>query len=307
MGKNIKKINEKITKRKVITALFIVIYIAVIKVTMSTNNISSIKVLLTDIDGLEKVCYVIQILTGLCIILSATIAVWQYYLSTKCEIAKQNMEAVQKSIDLAEYYRTNILEKYEIIYYVYYDVGVLDIIKSIKTDQMKEFDVAELRGILSEAQIQKIQNLKNSKELVKALMRVEIDFGIDLGVKEHVKINDKDDEEKLQINTQALLRRFANNIVADVLNSLEYFAMHFEHYTADDTVVYQSLHQTYLELVQMLYCEIALKNMNGHKKYFTNVIGLYNKWYSTYESKKSESTRRDREGITKGTVIKKLN
>ena len=300
------KLLKKITKRRLATVLCVVLYFSVIAVTMRVNNIKTIKELFCNSEALEKVCYVVELLTGLCLILSAVIAVWQYYLSTRCEINKQATESVQKSIDLAEYYRTHILDKYEIIYYVYNDVGVLDIINSINPEKMKEFDETELRKVLSLTQIAEIDRLKKSKELIKVLMKVEMVFGIDLGIREHVQIVKGDEDVDVEINTPAIMRRFGNCIVSEVLNCLEYFAMHFEHNTADETVVYQSLHQTYLELVQMLYCEISMKNRSGHKKYYTNVIGLYNKWFATYEQKQLELAQRGREGVVKGTVVDKL-
>ena len=196
---------------------------------------------------------------------------------------------------------------YEALNYVYQETGMNKIIKSINPDKMKEFDEAELFNNLAPQQIEEIRNINRSTDLINALMKMEMVFGVDLGIKSHMRMKKNGEDEEIQINTSAVLRRYGNCIVSEVLNRLEYFAMHFEHNTADETVVYQSLHQTYINLIQLLYFEISCKNSKGHKKYYTNVIGLYNKWFERYKNKRTNSTIKDRQSVTKGTVVNKLN
>nr|DAQ34346.1 MAG TPA: hypothetical protein [Caudoviricetes sp.] len=294
--------------KKVVVIIFVLLfYILAIVETMNVNNVYTVQSLLKDTAVLEKLYFVVQIITGVGLILGAVIGVWQYYLSTKSEIIKQKTEAVQKSIDLAEYYRANILDLYEALNYVYQETGMNKIIKSINPDKMKEFDEAELFNNLAPQQIEEIRNINRSTDLINALMKMEMVFGVDLGIKSHMRMKKNGEDEEIQINTSAVLRRYGNCIVSEVLNRLEYFAMHFEHNTADETVVYQSLHQTYINLIQLLYFEISCKNSKGHKKYYTNVIGLYNKWFERYKNKRTNSTIKDRQSVTKGTVVNKLN
>ena len=90
--------------KKVVVIIFVLLfYILAIVETMNVNNVYTVQSLLKDTAVLEKLYFVVQIITGVGLILGAVIGVWQYYLSTKSEIIKQKTEAVQKSIDLAEY------------------------------------------------------------------------------------------------------------------------------------------------------------------------------------------------------------
>jgi hypothetical protein len=68
------------------------------------------------------------------------------------------------------------------------------------------------------------------------------------------------------------------NDICDLLNSLEWFAMNFKTKIADESVVYQSLHQTFLSCVRFLYFFIASKNKNMYDKTYTNIQWLYNLW-----------------------------
>ena len=85
-----------------------------------------------------------------------------------------------------------------------------------------------------------------------------------------------DPQEKKSANASAaqISSAFMNSIVTNMLNDMEYFAMHFSHETADDTVVYQSLHQTYLEIVHTVYYCIANVNKQGQSQYYTNLTVL---------------------------------
>ena len=64
-----------------------------------------------------------------------------------------------------------------------------------------------------------------------------------------------------------------------LLNKLEWISMYFIQKLADEDIVYQSLHQTYLKSIEMLYFKIVGYNDgNGTDKYFTNIIALYVLW-----------------------------
>ena len=69
----------------------------------------------------------------------------------------------------------------------------------------------------------------------------------------------------------------------DTLNTLEYFCMYFNSGVADEETVYQSLHQSFLAMVKILYFSIASKNESGKDKYFPNIIEWYNSWTERYQ------------------------
>lgn len=76
--------------------------------------------------------------------------------------------------------------------------------------------------------------------------------------------------------------RYLNDSRTDSLNKLEYMCMYFYTNMADDEIVYQSLHQSFLSTITLLYVFIANLNETSSNKYYTNIIFLYNRWKEKY-------------------------
>lgn len=88
-----------------------------------------------------------------------------------------------------------------------------------------------------------------------------------------------------KMNDSNVVLEFKQRILCDSLddisnlcNKLEWFSMNFITKAADENVVYQSLHQTFLSCVEHLYIPISFRNTLSHDKYFTNIIELYARW-----------------------------
>ena len=96
---------------------------------------------------------------------------------------------------------------------------------------------------------------------------------------------------------------FLGKIISRTLNNMEYFALHFTHNAADNSVIYKSLHQTYIDIVQMLYYHIAKENPMSPSKYFTNVIELYVLWHDKSKEDEENFAKGIRLLTDKGTVI----
>jgi hypothetical protein len=69
-----------------------------------------------------------------------------------------------------------------------------------------------------------------------------------------------------------------SELCSDLSNKLEYFCMYFNSKLADETAVYQSLHQTFLQVIPLLYYKIATANNSNHDKFFVHLIEQYNRW-----------------------------
>lgn len=82
--------------------------------------------------------------------------------------------------------------------------------------------------------------------------------------------------------------------------------MCFSHKTADESVVYQSLHQTYLRLVHDLYYNIAVLNVMDGSKFYTNIIELYKKWDERDREEKNNKINAARRFVSKGSVVEKF-
>ena len=91
----------------IISTLLIALYIKFLN--QETETLSNI----------ERFVISTQIVSFIFVITATVIAVWQFCLSCKSEISKNEIEKVQKAIDLAEYYKDNILSNYLIIKTVY--------------------------------------------------------------------------------------------------------------------------------------------------------------------------------------------
>ena len=81
-------------------------------------------------------------------------------------------------------------------------------------------------------------------------------------------------------------RTILKHSVADVFNDLEYFSMIFCSGLAVPENVYASLHQTFIQFVQIGYPYIATHNrLEGHE-FYTHIIRLYKHW--VYISSKND-------------------
>ena len=84
---------------------------------------------------------------------------------------------------------------------------------------------------------------------------------------------------------------FMSRLVTDSLNKLECFCMLFNYKIADEKVIYQSVHQVFLNTIKSLYINIARINKTPSDKYYTNIIELFNKWEARdRETKELEKT-----------------
>lgn len=110
-----------------------------------------------------------------------------------------------------------------------------------------------------------------------------------------------------KIHSDMIVASFYSEVVQKLLNNLEFFAMHFEHETADETAVYQSLHQTYIIIVRKLYYNISTYNKELDTHYFTNTIGLYKRWNKRKKDKEEEIVTRARESSEKGNSVGKID
>ena len=194
-----------------------------------------------------------------------------------------------------------------VVRYVYEKSGILEILRGIKKEDMKAFDSFEMTALLSEKRIAELKALQYQEEFVKAVLEANIIYGLDLHILQRniSVLKDGQEDVVLQIEMTSLMHSFLSGVVTNMLNDLEFFAMHFTHKTADETVVFQSLHQTYIEIVGDLYYNIARCNQPTEGKYYTNVIELYEKWFERSEKQKQDTLQNVRHKTSKGTTIEK--
>lgn len=224
----------------------------------------------------------------------------------------------EKAIELAKFYEEKILRNnIPYISCVFKDASIEDMISCIKYTQLIEFDESEIDSILGQEKIDeftnKIENIDleilingnnilnevSLNQFLNNLKIIRIDNIINDESKEQTAAEKNDENEEIDTDNDDIRKEieeendiykyyeFKNrtqfiSTIEDTLNLLEYFCMNFNSGIADESVVYQSLHQSFLAVIKMLYYFIATQNKTGKDKYYTNIIKLYNKWSKRY-------------------------
>lgn len=257
---------------------------------------------------LEILYYSSQIVSCIFVISGVVIAVWQYYLSSRSSRTNLEVIQVQRAIDLSEYYKDNILSFHPAINYIYSKSGILEILDKIKLEDLEHFDETEMKNLLSEKEIKKLDKLTEDDKFVQAFIKAnniyKLGFSKDSFLSHENNKSQKEDDTSLAYDKE-VVTAYVGDLFCDILNNMEFFAMHFSHFTADESVVYQSLHQTYLKIVHLLYFKIARMNKTSTTKYYSNVIWLYKKWISRKLDQDNHFLQGVRNLSTNGTIIQK--
>lgn len=253
-------------------------------------------------EELGKLYNITQIIGIFVTIVGVIIAVRQYVQTSQNEIIKFENDQVRKSIELAEYYKNNILNNMVIIKNVYRISGISDILDNIKEHEMINFDTHELEKLLTKDNQKKLKDIIGSNEFNATVAAIGKYYDLDV-FEEYIDANGNSVKK---ISKNKVHELFKNNTVLSTLNNLEYFAMHFTHDTADESVVYQSLHKTYLSVVQTLYYDIAKNNKYPDKKLYTNVIELFNIWQARSIEIKDKTVTLSRSATQSGKKAKHM-
>lgn len=285
------------SNKKMATFLAFCFLLYIVFKVFTLNGVNGINEVFTNGDALEKAYYIVQIIVGISMVIGAIVAVWQYVLTARCERMKINNDRVEKAVKLSEYYKDNILNKLVVIRYVFTESGIKKILDKIKPGDMNNFDEAELKNMLSKSDIEEIQKIMDSKKMVTVIEEADKLYKLKLNFLKHADDIKEDDKE---INI--IVKKLMSQIVNDLLNNMEFFAMHFTHGVADESVVFQSLHQTYVEIVQMSYYNIAINNKADGTQFYTNVIELYRIWYGK-QTKNHEKTVQSGRKVSKGNSV----
>ena len=67
-------------------------------------------------------------------------------------------------------------------------------------------------------------------------------------------------------------------MVENTLNRLEAICINISSQAAGSEYIYNSLHQSFLQFVEILAIKISTNNTNNVDKFYTNIIQVYNMW-----------------------------
>lgn len=244
-------------------------------------------------------------------------------------IQKSNVKR-EKALEMAEYFMDLISNEIGIVNSILRGCHIEDLYKTVNYSDLRYFDKQEAERVLSKTVEQIVslytEEITETCEGIKKLAVVYIVVNgleeeevkkillfnsLDWDIKNIDKIKGEEgnlqiEEDKIQIAKSKIdfemdiyrkkLFTFYYKNKESLLNKLEFFSMHFTSKLADESVVYQSLHQVFLSTVKLLYGEIVYKNdVSGKDKYFTNTINLYNKWAERDEKMNKELVSKERE------------
>ncbi len=274
------------SKRKKTIITVTILFVAFISASLWLNA-SNKECILTNSEALGNTYYSMQIITSAFLCVGAVIGIWQYVLTARSERAKIKNEKIQRAINLAEYYKDNILPALTTYEYIFEKTGMKSILGNIDVKRMEQFDSNEWKGILSKRKRDQLRTLMKSDKFIDIVLQ----------------FTDANDASKSGDGDKAYQKRKISSEMNNILNNMEYFAMSFTHGTADESVVYQSLHQTYLELVQLFYFNIAMNNKPTEAQYYTNVVELYKIWRKRSLEHRAAMNEKKKESIVPGSRV----
>lgn len=176
----------------------------------------------------------------------ALLSVIAFYIDYR---SRKSKERAEKSILIAKEFAEDIIVRTSLIGDIFTDNGLTKIITKVKFSRLEDFTVEELNSLYSKEDIYKyykaLENIDNT-------------------------IDKQFNEKSISI------------YLGKLLNSLEYMCMYIATEVADGEVIYNSLHQNFLNTIHLLYIFIASSNSDNKDKFYTNIIYVYNNWKEIY-------------------------
>ncbi len=293
--------------RIIFSAVFISIAILIILIPQLILKLPLIGE--TKISGIELIMFSSQIVSAIFVIIGTVIAVWQYYLSSTKRINELEFSRVERAIELSNYYKDNILNRYSVLKRVFDDFGITQKLQAKrKVCEIVNFDVIELNELYSEDEIKMFSELSSNEDFVSSILKIVSNYNIDL--KGYNKCIEKNSDGemiaiKISANPNEVFSDFFKTYIMETLNNAEYFAMAFTHETADESVIYQSIYPTYLEMCFIMYYYIARYSDPKVSKLYTNLATLYCTWRKREQEQKNDINKQTRSvGNLAGTIVK---
>ena len=200
-------------------------------------------------------------------------ALWSMYQFVKGRTSKQQ----EKASEIAQDFASNLIEKMGIISDVLLPNKEMEqmISKIVKSKELNQFTTIEISNILKNDKCFEIcDNIIHEKETQER----------------YNKILDEryNNEEKKKFDSYFPL------LVENTLNHLEAICINISSHAAGSQFIYNSLHQSFLNTIEVLSIKISSNNYNNVDKYYINIIEVYNMWnkQKTKDIEKLNATQR---------------
>lgn len=219
---------------------------------------------LSKISKLDYINDIFQILSNVVVIFTF---IWAIY-----EFIRRNRRArAEKAIELANDFEKEIIPMINSMSWLFTFLPFYNKLDKMDIDEIAFFDTEEM------------ENLFEKEEITSC-----IDFcrALEVGKYKVEKIKNEEGKEikRLQLLNESCEKCGKEIQVTSLLNKLEAFSMAFNHKVADESVIYQSIHQLYFSTIKTLYIRIAYCNKYEKDKYYTNIIKLFNEWKKRYDN-----------------------
>lgn len=183
-------------------------------------------------------------------------ALWSMYQYTKNVSRKQQ----EKASMIAQDFSNQIIEKISIISSVLLkNQEIKKMVSKISNSNLHNFTTMEIINILQDKNcFEKFNNFLDSKKTQKRYKKLLN------------SVYSKKEQEKFNSCFHVL--------VENTLNELEAICINISSHAAGSEYIYNSLHQSFLNFVEVLSIKISRNNNNNVDKYFTHIIQVYNMW-----------------------------
>lgn len=209
---------------------------------------------------------------------------------------QKNRAKKDAACKLARVYADEVLPKCEVVNYVMRANKLDDFIKeTFPITAARKFSYAEFERLAATSDV-RVEEIKekfdklDEKSIFTILYVKANPTERKTLIREYVHFDDKLGSGAL--DADGMLRLEFGRIMQDLLNLLEWFAMNCRYGLADEKLIYQSLHQTYLSTVWGLYYNISSRNLNNKDKFYTNAIWLFNRWADRVDKQEKKAKKR---------------
>ena len=251
---------------------------------------------------LENLNYLFQIIASIFVVIGGIVGLWQYTLAKRKEASHFEKEKITKAIEIADFYKENVLALSRKLKNVYKQMGMLSFFEGVKMDSIEHFDSYELKKIFTQEKLNQIKAIRAAYNIEVKMDSNSVAYRINANAfEEECNLSAKLEKEKMELGQEYV------DLSMKILNNLEIFSMYFIHAIADESVVYQPLHMSYLEIIRMLYYDIAYANRNGGARFYINTIELFNLWKNKAERQENAEMEKTRNNIEKGNILGKWN
>lgn len=245
--------------------------------------------------------------SAICNVLMLLVTIISVYYAYRAYQHQKKRSQKEAACNLAKYYAKEIIRKYSDITYVYTKSGIADAIKkTLDLRELNNFDRAEIQKLLEAKDctmaffVSKIKNIDPAIILDARIVAASTPEERET----YRKLRTKDANGNLQIVNKDFLYEGFRREIRDLLNELEWFAMNCQYCLADEELLYQSLHQSFISTVWLLYLDISFYNENNEDKYFTNLIGLFCNWRNRLLKTVGKAEKKRQKFLNKANDVK---